>query len=233
MFLANALKLQTKVSAGINLLDITGLQVWLKNDTDITFDSNGVSQWQDQTSNNNHAVQSRDGNKPLYNAGRVVFDGSDDTMTLTTQINLGAFTIIMALNPDEAGTLSNDAPLGRAGNDVIKMYRAADDERIGIKANGVASEINPMSSAFPTAQFLLTCTRNASSGLFTTRINGSAVGSVATTITNLFDVTQIGSGDISNTQYSGNINEVAIFNVELTGSDLTNAEADITSRNGI
>lgn len=218
-------------TASINLLDITGLQVWLKNNTSITFDGTGVSQWQDQTSNNNHALQSRDDNKPAYSSGKVVFDGSNDTMTLTTQINLGAFTIFIAMNPDEAGTLANDAPLGRAGNDVIKMYRASDDERIGIKANGVASEIT-MSSAFPTTQFLLTCIRNAA-GLFIVRINGTQVGSVSTDVTNLFDVTQIGSGDISNTQFSGNLNEFAIFNVELTGSNLTEAEADIKTRNGI
>ena len=218
-------------TASINLLDITGLQVWLKNNTSITFDGTGVSQWQDQTSNNNHALQSRDDNKPAYSSGKVVFDGSNDTMTLTTQINLGAFTIVIAMNPDEAGTLANDAPLGRAGNDIIKMYRASDDERIGIKANGVASEIT-MSSAFPTTQFLLTCIRNAA-GLFIVRINGTQVGSVSTDVTDLFDVTQIGSGDISNTQFSGNLNEFAIFNVELTGSNLTEAEADIKTRNGI
>ena len=232
MFLANALKLQTKVSAGINLLDIAGLQVWLKNDTDITFNASGVSLWEDQTSNGNDAYQSRDTNKPAYNAGKVVFDGVNDTM-LISEINLGAFTIILVCDLDEAGTLSNDGALGRAGNDVLKLYRGSDDERIGLRANGVNYEINPMSIAYPTTKFLLTCTRNASSGLWTTRINGSAVGSVATTITDLFDVTQIGSGDIANTQYSGDLNEVAIWNVELTGSDLTNAEADITSRNGI
>ena len=232
MFLANALKLQTKVSAGINLLDIAGLQVWLKNDTDVTFDVNGVSEWQDQTSNNNHAVQTRDGNKPAYNAGRVVFDGVNDTM-LISEINLGAFTIILVCDLDEAGTLSNDGALGRAANDVLKLYRGADDERIGLRANGVNYEIDPMSTAYPTTKFLLTCTRNASSGLWSTRINGTQVGAVATTITDLLDVTQIGSGDIASTQYSGDLNEVAIWNVELTGSDLTNAEADITSRNGI
>jgi hypothetical protein len=136
------------------------------------------------------------------------------------------------MNPDETGTLTNDAPLGRAGNDVIKMYRGGDDERIALRANGVQSEINPMSQAFPTTQFLLTCIRNAA-GLFTVRINGTEVGGVATTITDLFDITQIGSGDIANTQFSGNLNEFAIWNVELTGSDLTNAESDIISRNAI
>ena len=106
MFLANALKLQTKVSAGINLLDIAGLQVWLKNDTDITFNASGVSLWEDQTSNGNDAYQSRDTNKPSYTAGgKITFDGVNDTM-LISEINLGAFTICIALNPDETGTLT-------------------------------------------------------------------------------------------------------------------------------
>ena len=234
MFLAQALKIQSKVStAAINLLDIAGLTLWLKRDTGITFTAAGVSEWTDLTTNNNDASQTRDNNKPAYTSGgKITFDGSDDTMTLNSEINLGAFTICIALNPDETGTLTNDAPLGRAGNDVIKMYRGGDDERIALRANGVQSEINPMSQAFPTTQFLLTCIRNAA-GLFTVRINGTEVGGVATTITDLFDVTQIGSGDIANTQFSGNLNEFAIWNVELTGSDLTNAESDIISRNAI
>jgi len=233
MFLAQAFKIQNKVNTAINLLDIAGLQVWLKRDTGITFSGTGVSEWLDSTTNNNDATQTRDGNKPAYSTGgKVTFDGSSDTMTIDSQINLGAFTICIAMNPDESGTLTNDAPLGRAGNDLIKLYRAGDDERIALKANGVQSDINPMSQAFPTAQFLLTCIRNAA-GLFIVRINGTQVGTVATTVTNLFDVTQIGSGDISNTQFSGNLNEFAIWNVELSGSDLTNAESDITSRNSI
>ena len=233
MFLAQAFKIQNKVStAAIDLLDIAGLQVWLKRDTGITFNASGVSLWEDQTSNENDASQSRDSNKPSYTAGgKITFDGSNDTM-LISEINLGAFTICIALNPDETGTLTNDAPLGRAGNDIIKMYRAGDDERIALKANGVQSEINPMSEAFPTSQFLLTCIRNAA-GLFIVRINGTQVGTVATDVTDLFDVTQIGSGDIAATQFSGNLNEFAIWNVELSGSDLTNAETDIISRNAI
>ena len=234
MFLAQAFKIQSRVStAAINLLDIAGLQLWLKRDTGITFTAAGVSEWTDLTTNNNDAYQNRDGDKPAYTSGgKITFDGVNDTMLLNSEINLGAFTICIALNPDETGTLSNDAPLGRAGNDVIKMYRGGDDERIALRANGIQSEINPMSQAFPTTQFLLTCIRNAA-GLFTVRINGTEVGGVATTITDLFDVTQIGSGDIAATQFSGNLNEFAIWNVELTGSDLTNAESDIISRNAI
>ena len=234
MFLAQAFKIQSRVStAAINLLDIAGLQLWLKRDTDVNKTGAGVFLWQDLTTNSNDASQTRDANKPAYTSGgKITFDGVNDTMTLNSEINLGAFTICIAMNPDETGTLTNDAPLGRAGNDIIKMYRAGDDERIALKANGVQSEINPMSQAFPTSQFLLTCIRNAA-GLFTVRINGTEVGGVATTITDLFDVTQIGSGDIANTQFSGNLNEFAIWNVELTGSDLTNAESDIISRNAI
>ena len=233
MFLAQAFKIQSRVStAAINLLDIAGLQLWLKRDTDVNKTGAGVFLWQDLTTNSNDASQTRDANKPAYTSGgKITFDGVNDTM-LISEINLGTFTICIAMNPDETGTLTNDAPLGRAGNDVIKMYRGGDDERIALRANGVQSEINPMSQAFPTTQFLLTCIRNAA-GLFTVRINGTEVGGVATTITDLFDITQIGSGDIANTQFSGNLNEFAIWNVELTGSDLTNAESDIISRNAI
>ena len=238
MFLAQAFKIQNKVSAAaIDLLDIAGLQVWLKRDTGITHSPvlgvASVSEWLDQTTNNNDFSQSRDSDKPRYTTGgKIAFDGIDDNLQLGGELNLGTFTICIAMNPDETGTLSNDSPLGKGGNDVIKMYRGGDDERIALKANGVQSEINPMSEAFPTSQFLLTCIRNAA-GLFIVRINGTQVGTVATDVTDLFDILQIGSGDISNTQFSGTLNEFAIWNVELSGSDLTNAETDIISRNAI
>ena len=46
------------------------------------------------------------------------------------------------MNPDETGTLTNDAPLGRAGNDVIKMYRAGDDEDSTLLRESMRTSIN-------------------------------------------------------------------------------------------
>tara|TARA_R110000765_G_scaffold144801_6_gene246885 strand:- start:1239 stop:1937 length:699 start_codon:yes stop_codon:yes gene_type:complete len=232
MQLGQSFVIRNRIPA-FKLTDLTRLDVWLKRNTGIAQAGGKLSAWTDQSGNSNNAIQPTSGNQPSVSAnGTVTFDGVDDLLGLETQLNLGVFTICIAMNPDETVTLENESPLGKGGNDVIKLYRGQDDERIALKANGVQSEINPMSQAFPTAQFLLTCQRDAA-GLFTVRFNGTQVGGVASAVTNLYDITQIGSGGIANSQFSGDLNEIAIFSTVLSLSDLQKAEADIINRNNI
>ena len=226
------LGLKPNASGVFQCTDIARLQLWLRRQSFITHDTDGISKWEDISGNNNDVTQSSTANKPrLSGSGSVDFDGND-TLDLGTQLNLGAFTIIMAIDPDESESLSNEAPLGKGGNDQIKMYRGGANNRIALKSNGVQKDINPMSTTFPTSQFLLTCVREAG-GRFRVRINKSEVGAVVTDATDLFDITQIGSGAISTTEFNGSINEIAIWNVELTGTNLSNAENNISDRNGI
>ena len=226
------LGLKPNASGVFQCTDIARLQLWLRRQSFITHDTDGISKWEDISGNNNDVTQSSTANKPrLSGSGSVDFDGND-TLDLGTQLNLGAFTIIMAIDPDESESLSNEAPLGKGGNDQIKMYRGGANNRIALKSHGVQKDINPMSTTFPTSQFLLTCVREAG-GTFRVRINKSEVGAVVTDATDLFDITQIGSGAISTTEFNGSINEIAIWNVELTGTNLGNAENNISDRNGI
>ena len=215
------------------LTDIARLDVWLKRNTGITQAGTALSAWADQSGNNNDATQSTGTDQPTVSAsGRVTFDGVREVLNLDTQLTLSVFTVIIAMNPDETVTLENESPLGKGGNDIIKLYRGQDNERIALKANGVQSEINPMSEPFPTSQFLLTCQRDAA-GLFTVRFNGTQVGAASSVITNLYDINQIGSGSIANAQFSGDLNEIAIFSAAISLSDLQKAEADIINRNNI
>tara|TARA_R110001606_G_scaffold333194_1_gene481035 strand:+ start:36 stop:746 length:711 start_codon:yes stop_codon:yes gene_type:complete len=227
--------IKSNPSGIFQLSDVSGLQIWLRKASFITFDQHGVSKWEDISGNNNDATQSSNGKKPSYedgNGDEVIFDGHNDSLNFNTELNLGAFTICLVVNPDESHTLLNESPIGRAGNDQIKMYRGGSSSRIALKANSVQSDINPMTASFPTSQFLLTCIREAS-GKFKVRINKSEVGNVATDVTDLFDITQIGSGGISTTEFGGSINEVAVFNLELTGVELNNVETNISNRNAI
>ena len=232
-----ALNLGTTIKSNpsgiFQLSDVSGLEIWLRKASFITFDQHGVSKWEDISGNSNDATQSTNGKKPQYQSGNeVIFDGTNDIMSFDTQINLGAFTVVLVINPDESESLSNEAPIGKGGNDQIKMYRGGANNRIALKANGVQYDINPMSASFPTSQFLLTCIRETG-GRFKVRINKSEVGAVVTDVANLFDITQIGSGDVNTTEFNGSINEVAVWNVELTGTNLSNAENNISDRNGI
>ncbi len=230
--LSYGLGLKPNASGVFQCTDIAGLQLWFRRQSFITHDTDGISKWEDISGNNNDATQSTAANKPIIGSGSTVYFDGNDTLDLGTQLNLGAFTIIIAIDPDESQSLSNEAPLGKGGNDQIKMYRGGANNRIALKSNGVQKDINPMSTTFPTSQFLLTCVREAG-GRFRVRINKSEVGAVVTDATDLFDITQIGSGAISTTEFNGSINEIAIWNVELTGTNLSNAENNISDRNGI
>ena len=227
-----SLGLRPNASGVFQCTDVAGILLWFRRQSFITHDTDGVSKWEDISGNNNDARQSDNDKKPRYSGALTVDFEGHNTLNLDSQLNLGAFTIIMAIDPAETATLSNEAPLGKGGNDQIKMYRGGANNRIALKANGVQSDINPMGTTFPTSQFLLTCIREAG-GRFIVRINKSEVGAVVTDVTDLFDITQIGSGDVSTTEFNGSINEIAVWDREINSTDLTNAENNISDRNGI
>jgi hypothetical protein len=86
--------------------------------------------------------------------------------------------------------------------------------------------------------FLLTIIGTPSSGTINIAIrdNGSAIGNAdcsAATNSNVFNFDRIGDHNLTSQLWDGEINEFVIFNQTLTGDDLTNAEADIMSRNSI
>ena len=179
--LSYGLGLKPNASGVFQCTDIAGLQLWFRRQSFITHDTDGISKWEDISGNNNDATQSTAANKPIIGSGSTVYFDGNDTLDLGTQLNLGAFTIIIAIDPDESQALSNEAPLGKGGNDQIKMYRGGANNRIALKANGVQKDINPMSTTFPTSQFLLTCVREAG-GRFRVRINKSEVGAIGSYI---------------------------------------------------
>lgn len=68
--------------------ELDDLQLWLKSDAGVTYDSDGVSAWDDQSGNANNAVQSVDTRRPAFVghgiAGKPVlhFDGADDYLAI-------------------------------------------------------------------------------------------------------------------------------------------------------
>ncbi len=70
-------------------LDIPPFVLWLDaNDSGtITHIANSVSQWSDKSGNNNHAVQLTEASKPTIVNNKIQFDGLDDGLTLTRDIN--------------------------------------------------------------------------------------------------------------------------------------------------
>lgn len=75
-------------SAAVTPQELPGLQLWLKSDTELTYDVDGVSNWADQSGQDNHAVQSDSARRPAlvaHGLGRkpvLRFDGTDDYLAI-------------------------------------------------------------------------------------------------------------------------------------------------------
>ena len=70
-------------------VDFSNLKLWLDaNDSStIIHSSDSVSQWNDKSGNDNHALQSTTANQPTITSTGIQFDGSNDGFTLTNDIS--------------------------------------------------------------------------------------------------------------------------------------------------
>ncbi len=102
-------------SGGINLdtyFDLLNLQS--NNASNFTQVSNAISQWNDLSGNNNHAVQTTAINRPLYNSGSPLWDGSNDTMSLTSEIARSTYSLYVVFR--KTAVNSTSSALFGAGN---------------------------------------------------------------------------------------------------------------------
>ena len=91
---------------------LDGLQLWLRSDLGVTFDADGVSEWQDQSGNDRHASQGTAAQRPAFvahGAGRLPvlrFDGVNDRLAIAWPLNsaLSGLTVIAVVR-----TSSNNA----------------------------------------------------------------------------------------------------------------------------
>lgn len=80
-------------SPRFNPSTVSNLKLWLRADRGVTLNGSTVSNWADQSGNNNHATQATAGNQPTFlansintNLPSIQFDGVDDFMSLTSLI---------------------------------------------------------------------------------------------------------------------------------------------------
>jgi len=216
-------------SSEFSLSDIAGLKAWYQFQTGVSISGANATDWADSSGNTSENMNLRASGTVTYHSGSGAFGFSDANnsilQTASDQLNLGVFTIFGVVDVVEAGA-TNEAVIGRAGNDEFRLFRAAGNKNVRLRANGVNYDIT-MTDALPTGKFLFTITR-VSDGTFAIRIDGGAQGSVATTITDLFDFTRIGNGSTDSSVF-----EIAIYDQELSSTDISTIEADINSRVGL
>ena len=82
----------------------TSLQLWLKNNTDVT-----TSQWKDSSGNDNHATQSSEADQATVSGGGLDFEETEsDHYDLTSTITIGANQGFCVAFVIEMETVSNN-----------------------------------------------------------------------------------------------------------------------------
>ena len=217
-----------------SLGDVTGLVAWYKLKTGVTVDGNGdISLWSDSSGNTSVDMDLAPPvaeNDVAFNAatGAASFRTSDRSTISTAgdQLNLGAFTIFGVIDIVESGA-SNEAVIGRAGNDEVRFFKGSNSTGFRLRINGVNVDIN-LDATLPTGKFLFTLSR-ASGGSINLRINGTTqTTNPSLAITDLFDFTRIGNETTDSDVY-----EIAIYDNEISTANRTLVEADINARNGL
>ena len=211
--------------------DYSDLKVWLKADSGATFDiaSKRVSAWADQSGNSSNVAQSTAANQPLrygYDGANdkayFTFDGTNDIMPSDNNCPLadGSFTIftVAKQNTVNAGTFS------------VFSYKKVNVEiNIGFKFN---KHYTFVKDGLKTASFnfedsskyaIVRASFDKSGGRLTSAVNnGVASSSIAagwdsatTFNSDIFNVGSDGSTYISN-----NIEEVIVYNKQLTNDEI-------------
>jgi hypothetical protein len=214
-----------------------GLQLWLKNDTDVT-----AEQWKDQSGNDNHAEQDTEGNQATVSGGGLDFErGESDHYDLQSAITIavnGGFCLAVVLETESAsgGTILS--------KDASDQFRIVDADTLRFKADTTDTTTNfKVSSAFPNgSKMLLLLNRSAgASNRFTLMKNGVTLTPDTDTSTNEaegenphgFDLNVLGSLSGSSDYFDGKIYELAFWDRSLTSQEITDVNSVLKSRHGL
>ena len=192
--------------------DESSLVAWWRHATDVADDGSPnykVSQWKDQSGNNNHFIQGTLSERPVNGTGAtsgvITFDPSNtENLETTSQISLsGDFTIGIKLNLANAGcVLMAD---NTANGEFIRFFSTS---VIRIKIdNATAVDISKDEGTWPGDAYMV-LTR--SSGTITLYWNGTAQADTED-LTGTADIDNLGVRKTDLNPYDGTISEVMIF----------------------
>jgi len=92
--------------------DISGLTLWLRADSNIVLNGNNVTQWNDCSTNNNNCTQTTISSQPIIinneinGKPSIRFDGTNDFIKLTNEINANDFSFFLIVKPTNAITIT-------------------------------------------------------------------------------------------------------------------------------
>lgn len=181
--------------------------------------------WTDLSGNSNNGTLTNGPTFSSANMGSIVFDGSNDTIVLSTAISLSSdFSICFFENLTD--TISNaDAVVGLSGvgNDInhyagVLRYWTGSTDRVINSISTVANTWYHYSvSRLGTSYFIYT------NGVLTAQNNNQAVST--------FTITNIARGNAGH--LSGQISNISIYNRALTASEIAQNFNALRSRYGL
>jgi hypothetical protein len=221
-----------------DLTSVSSLQAWYKFDTNITLNGSDVAGWGDNSGNSNDLRQTTASKQPAYNSGDIHFDGSDDFLGLSSNLDFNSgFTVMAVISTDTTSSSNQTLFSGAAtGKNFFRYDSTLWRFRPESGSQSQGTVIHELTNG---EKFLLTVVGSISGSTlnFAVRDNGSAIGNSncpEAVNSGKFQFTNIAThAGASNQYWDGKISEFAVFDSALSGDDLTNAEDDLMTRHAI
>ena len=208
----------------------TGLQLWVKKNTNITNTTGRFTTWGDISTNANDLTG--DDASPYVMLSSDFFalmDGVGAKFTLGTALSLSQFTISFVIK-DQRGKLGVLTGKSSDANAFISTsYASGGSVTLSLASGEVystAAGVVPHNE-----DVLVTVIKDSSNTLFV-RVNATQVYTTTAASTAL-QIDQIGKLGSSTDTFMGNIYEICIYNTALTGDDLSTVELGLKARNRI
>ena len=200
--------------------DLTGLAMWLKNGVGITSDGGTpdlVSQWDDSSGNNNHAVQATAGLQGVVSGGGIDLDGTDNFYSLSSQVTMSGdhnivVGVVFLIDSDD----HNMALLSSASNEFLELQSR---KILRINCTGTATNLTDASNIYDAAsgkQLLLVTRLDDDTGTWVFYRNGAVLEGTWNNETNAgaIDFTAIGVRAGSGDRYfDGKIYEMVVYDL--------------------
>lgn len=206
---------------------LSNLEIHLSGGDGITSNYYGVSEWLDQSSNNNDATQSTQADRPYYGGNRlngvpaITPDGTNDVLDLASEINMNDFTMFLVLEV----SVANDHILGHS-TEVQNLLRLSTINcRLKINATDVDFTIST------TADYhILEITRDNSDDI-NVWVDGGASSSNPQSNADLWTVNQI--FDTVSGFGANDVLELIVYSEEKSSGDRTTVREYLEDKYGL
>lgn len=219
------LGLRSNVKSGFSPADIANLQLWLDagDETTITDIAGVVSQWDDKSGNNNHAVQVDTTKRPITNSvninsnNAIDFDGVNDFMSFPAISRASGYTAFVVSRLDNMGSSPKTLISGVQGSFDLRYDNAPIEFQI-VRTNESVI-LGSTSTPLINTNYLISARSDVAGNNI--QVNGVTDASNSIDPNYSADITEIGS-QFNGTQFffNGRIGEILVYTGTLSSAEM-------------